>query len=208
MLAHGRVPTRRTRGGRRRRRRHQANSNPLHRPVRLSSTNRGSRYGPRLGPRPGQRMAHQQRPPTTWATACSPNQGNPLAPDITRASADSDRASGPTTAQIPPQAVHDPIAPPRRSCGPNAATMIASELGVASAPAAHARRPAPRYRAPERTQASMPRRQRCWGRQPPPRSCSIAGSATFTIAPSTAPSQGSRRAASAGHTASCRQAAR
>ena len=44
-------------------------------------------------------------------------------------------ASGPTMIAIPPQAVHDPIAAPR-SFGEKAATMIASELGVRSAPAA------------------------------------------------------------------------
>ena len=44
-------------------------------------------------------------------------------------------ASGPTIAAIPPHAVQDPIAAPR-SLGPNAATMIASELGVTSAAAA------------------------------------------------------------------------
>src|SRR5919201_1159605 len=44
-------------------------------------------------------------------------------------------ASGPATDAIPPHAVHEPIAPPR-SFWSNAATMIASELGVTSAPAA------------------------------------------------------------------------
>jgi hypothetical protein len=44
-------------------------------------------------------------------------------------------ASGPTITAIPPHAVHDPTAAPR-SRGANAATMIASELGVSSAPAA------------------------------------------------------------------------
>ena len=39
------------------------------------------------------------------------------------------------TAAIPPQAVQDPIAA-GRSDAPNAATMIASELGVTRAPAA------------------------------------------------------------------------
>ena len=46
--------------------------------------------------------------------------------------------SGPTITATPPQAVHDPIAAPR-SFGANAATMIASELGVSSAPAAPCR---------------------------------------------------------------------
>ena len=44
-------------------------------------------------------------------------------------------ASGPITTAMPPQAVHEPIAAPR-SFGEKAATMIASELGVRSAPAA------------------------------------------------------------------------
>ena len=44
-------------------------------------------------------------------------------------------ASGPTISAIPPQAVQEPIALPR-SAWANAATMIASELGVSSAPAA------------------------------------------------------------------------
>ena len=44
-------------------------------------------------------------------------------------------ASGPATDAIAPQAVHEPIAAPR-SFGPKAMTMIASELGVTSAPAA------------------------------------------------------------------------
>ena len=44
-------------------------------------------------------------------------------------------ASGPITTAMPPQAVHEPIAAPR-SFGVKAATMIASELGVRSAPAA------------------------------------------------------------------------
>ena len=43
-------------------------------------------------------------------------------------------ASGPAMTAIPPQAVHDPIAAPR-SRSENAAAMIASELGVRSAPA-------------------------------------------------------------------------
>ena len=43
---------------------------------------------------------------------------------------------------IPPQAVHAPIAAARSPCG-NAATMIASELGVTSAPAAPWRARAP-----------------------------------------------------------------
>ena len=44
-------------------------------------------------------------------------------------------ASGPTIVAIPPHAVQVPIAAPR-SFGGKAATMIASELGVTSAPAA------------------------------------------------------------------------
>ena len=44
-------------------------------------------------------------------------------------------ASGPMIIAIPLQAVHEPIALPR-TFGGNAATMIASELGVSSAPAA------------------------------------------------------------------------
>ena len=44
-------------------------------------------------------------------------------------------ASGPTIDAIPPQAVQAPIAA-ARSRSVNAATMIASELGVSSAPAA------------------------------------------------------------------------
>jgi hypothetical protein len=43
-------------------------------------------------------------------------------------------ASGPTMTAIPPQAVHEPIAAPRAR-SENAAAMIASELGVISAPA-------------------------------------------------------------------------
>ena len=43
--------------------------------------------------------------------------------------------SGPTMTAIPPQAVQEPIAAPRSRSG-NAAAMIASELGVSSAPAA------------------------------------------------------------------------
>ena len=43
--------------------------------------------------------------------------------------------SGPTIVAIPPHAVHDPIAAPRWFGG-KAATMIASALGVSSAPAA------------------------------------------------------------------------
>ena len=44
-------------------------------------------------------------------------------------------ASGPTMMAMPPHAVHEPIAAPRSRSG-NAATMIASELGASSAPAA------------------------------------------------------------------------
>src|SRR3954470_6729152 len=44
-------------------------------------------------------------------------------------------ASGPTTAAIPPHAVHERT-PAIRSRGANAATMIASELGATRAPAA------------------------------------------------------------------------
>jgi hypothetical protein len=61
-------------------------------------------------------------------------------------------ASGPTITAIDPHAVHEPIAAPR-SFGGKAATMIASELGVSSAPAtpckarAAMRRPMPGARA-------------------------------------------------------------
>ena len=41
--------------------------------------------------------------------------------------------SGPTTAAMPIQAVHEPIAAPRLSAG-NAATITASAAGVSSAP--------------------------------------------------------------------------
>ena len=47
-------------------------------------------------------------------------------------------ASGPMIEAMPPHAVHDPIAAPRSPCG-NAVTMIASELGASSAPAAPCR---------------------------------------------------------------------
>ena len=127
-------------------------------------------------------------------------------------------ASGPTIAAIPPQAVHDPMAAPR-SLGANAPTMIASELGVSSAPAAPCsaraaisvsivgasgareredaeRRDADREDAPlavdvperaadedqrrEREQVGV-RRPTAAPERPPPRSRSIAGSATLTI---------------------------
>ena len=91
---------------------------------------RGSRRGAALGaPRPRTALRASSSVTSTIGTLIAKIQRHEAWSTITPP------ASGPMIIAIPLQAVHEPIALPRTFAG-NAATMIASELGVSSAPAA------------------------------------------------------------------------